>query len=101
MHCPACEAMQLGYEGMHRHLIEIHSALVEIIATGSRPSYCVKCPLCDDVYRQAIKRGHPDAGFVQEFELDIRLVGMDILVQHLIGEHPIEIGYPRGEGPHE
>jgi hypothetical protein len=100
MQCPACEAQGFGYEGMHRHLATEHPELVEISSAG-RSSYTVKCPLCDDVYRQAIKRGHPDADFIREYEDEIRLVGTDILVQHLIGEHPNEVSYDGGGDVHE
>jgi len=97
MECPTCDEASLGYESLHRHLIARHPELVAIVAKGSRPSYRVNCPLCEEVYVQAIKRGHPEDGFIEEFEVDIRLVGMDILVQHLIGEHPNEVGYHREE----
>lgn len=80
-----------GYLGLHQHLNSEHPQCVAFVARGSRHYYEVHCPSCELVYSQAIKSGQVDDEFVEEFQAEIRLVGSDILVQHLIGEHPSEV----------
>lgn len=82
---------QGSYHAVHAHLVDAHPELV-VIESGQRPSYAVRCPVCGDSYRQAIKRGRADSAFVAAFERDVRVVGMDIVLQHVIGEHPDTVG---------
>jgi len=76
---------------LHAHLVDAHGETVRI-DRGARPSYEVRCPLCGEHYRQAIKRGRADRSFLEVFEHDVRVVGADILLQHLIGQHPEAMG---------
>lgn len=92
MHCFTCATGELGYEGLHRHLLEAHPELVTVEVDGPTPQFVVACPCCPEQYRQAIKRGRVGADFVQEFAAEIRLVATDICVQHLIGEHGAALG---------
>ena len=49
--------------------------------------YVVECPECGAVHEQPIKPRSTDPSFVEEFEAEIRLVGFDMLVNHLMAEH--------------
>ncbi|ACU53911.1 hypothetical protein Afer_0972 [Acidimicrobium ferrooxidans DSM 10331] len=82
---------QGSYRSLHAHLVDAHPELV-VIESGPRPSYALRCPVCGEAYRQAIKRGRADRDFVAAFERDVRVVGMDIMLQHVIGEHPDAVG---------
>jgi len=90
--CALCADAQGNYQVLHSHLLQAHADQVVIEEEGTRRYYRVVCPLCEESYRQAIKSGHAGQPFVEEFEKDIRLVGSDILLQHLIGEHPEGMG---------
>ncbi len=97
--CAVCEGVRGDYQALHAHLLQSHAEQVVIEQEGTRRYYRVVCPLCQESYRQALKSGHAGQPFVEEFEEDIRLVGSDILLQHLIGEHPSEMGLAEvGEG---
>lgn len=92
MNCPICEDYSGDYRAMHQHLLAHHPEQVKIGTQANKQYFEVDCPLCDENYRQLIKRGNVGSDFVQEFEPDIRLVGSDILLQHLIGEHSASLG---------
>ncbi|MHB8296634.1 MAG: hypothetical protein ACYDH5_18890 [Acidimicrobiales bacterium] len=86
MRCPWCE-----FEGqprqLHAHLAERHEEGVTFEERGSRMIYAVKCPLCGEGYEHPIKPGSNDPSFLQEYQREIRLVGFDMLVNHMLGEH--------------
>lgn len=90
--CPSCEGFWGDYRALHQHLFSSHPSQVRIGTEGRQRYFEVLCPLCDETYRQSIKRGSAGGEFVDEFEPDIRLVGSDILLQHLIGEHASSLG---------
>jgi hypothetical protein len=92
LRCGVCAGVTGDYQALHRHIFNDHQELVVIERDGPRMYYRVVCPICSQSYRQAIKGGMADEEFVSEFESDIRLVGSDILLQHLIGEHSVEMG---------
>ena len=95
MHCPFCT-----FEGpprtLHAHLGEQHGNAVRFEERGGRSFYALTCPLCGDGYEREIKPRGRDPGFVDEFSAQIRLVALDMLVNHLIGEHE-ELDLPAGE----
>jgi hypothetical protein len=86
VHCPFC-----SFEGpprtLHAHLGEHHADAVRFEERGGRSFYALTCPLCGDGYEREIKPRGRDPGFVDEFSAQIRLVALDMLVNHLIGEH--------------
>jgi hypothetical protein len=92
MHCFCGTTDDLGYEGLHAHLLAAHPELVSVEVLGGRPRFVVACPLCDAQYVQQIKRGQATGTFVEEYAHEIRLVAADICAQHLIGEHPVALG---------
>jgi hypothetical protein len=84
--CPFC-----SFEGpprvLHAHLGEQHADAVRFEDRGGRSFYALTCPLCGDGYEREIKPRGRDPGFVDEFSTQIRLVALDMLVNHLMGEH--------------
>jgi len=95
VHCPFC-----SFEGpprqLHAHLGEQHSDAVRFEDRGGRSFYALDCPLCGDGYEREIKPRGRDPGFVDEFSAQIRLVALDMLVNHLLGEHE-ELEVPEEE----
>jgi hypothetical protein len=72
---------------LHAHLGDRHADAVRFEERGGRSFYALTCPLCGDGYEREIKPRGRDPGFVDEFSAQIRLVALDMLVNHLIGEH--------------
>jgi hypothetical protein len=72
---------------LHAHLGEQHGDVVRFEDRGGRSFYALTCPICGDGYEREIKPRGRDPGFVDEFSAQIRLVALDMLVNHLIGEH--------------
>ena len=86
MDCPFC-----SFEGpprtLHAHLGSEHADAVRFEERGGRSFYALTCPLCGDGYEREIKPRGRDPGFVEAFSAQIRLVALDMLVNHLMGEH--------------
>ncbi len=95
MHCPFC-----SFEGpprtLHAHLGDQHGDAVHFEERGGRSFYALTCPICGDGYEREIKPRGRDPGFVDEFSAQIRLVALDMLVNHLMGEHE-EVELPSDE----
>jgi hypothetical protein len=72
---------------LHAHLGEQHADAVRFEEKSGRSFYTLTCPICGDGYEREIKPRGRDPGFVQEFQAQIRLVALDMLVNHLLGEH--------------
>jgi hypothetical protein len=86
MTCPYC-GLQAPPRQLHAHLAEAHPEGVAFVERGSRRFYALDCPICHAGYEQAIKPGVGDPAILVELEREIRLVGFDMLVNHLLGEH--------------
>lgn len=86
MNCPWCEYVG-SPRPLHAHLGETHPEVVRILVEDHRQSYSIECPYCGDGYTQPIKPRGRDAGFLDEYAAQIRLVALDTLVNHLIAEH--------------
>ena len=86
MHCPFC-----SFDGpprsLHAHLGDQHADAVQFEERGGRSFYALACPICGDGYEREIKPRGRDPGFVDEFSTQIRMVALDMLVNHLMGEH--------------
>ena len=86
MHCPFC-----SFDGpprsLHAHLGDQHADAVRFEERGGRSFYALACPICGDGYEREIKPRGRDPGFVDEFSTQIRMVALDMLVNHLMGEH--------------
>jgi hypothetical protein len=87
MSCPWCEFTG-GPRALQGHLTEDHP---EGVTFGQRANgtrfYEITCPICDVSYDQRIKPRSQDAGFLEEFQREIRLVAFDMMVNHLVAEH--------------
>ena len=94
MNCPFC-SFEAPPRGLHAHLGEQHPDAVVFEDKGGRSFYSLTCPICGDGYEREIKPRGRDPGFVDEFSAQIRLVAMDMLVNHLMGEHE-ELEIPDG-----
>lgn len=60
------------------------------MTTGGRYGkvfYEITCPRCGARYEHVVRKGARDPDFVAEFEPQIRMVAMDMLVHHLMAEH--------------
>lgn len=86
MKCPWCE-LETSPRSLHAHLADEHSDRVELKEDRGRTLYSIACPICGDSYERAIKPRSLDPSFLDEHEREIRLVGFDMLVNHLIAEH--------------
>lgn len=86
MRCPVCE-LDAPWRELHRHLADAHPELVSFEYRDGRSSYRLTCPVCGVGYEQAIKPRLLDPEFLAEYETEIRLVGLDMLLNHLVGEH--------------
>lgn len=86
MKCPCCT-----YEGslrpLHRHLADNHPELVRFEDRSTRRVYALNCPVCGVGYEQTIKPRLNDPEFIAQYENEIRLVALDMLLNHLVGEH--------------
>jgi hypothetical protein len=99
LNCPFC-SFEGPPRGLHAHLGEQHPDAVRFEDRSGRSFYSVTCPICGDGYEREIKPRGRDPGFVDEFSTQIRLVAMDMLVNHLMGEHE-ELEIPEGDEPDE
>ncbi len=86
MHCPFC-SFEAPPRTLHAHLGDQHADAVRVEERGGRSFYALTCPICGDGYEREIKPRGRDTGFVDEFSAQIRLVALDMLVNHLLGEH--------------
>lgn len=86
MTCPRCD-FEGSWRPLHRHLADAHPDLVSFEERSGRRVYLLSCPQCGASYEQTIKPRLNDPEFVAEFENEIRLVALDMLLHHLVGEH--------------
>lgn len=86
MTCPWCE-FEGGPRALQAHLTDVHPEGVTFGERGGNRFYAITCPVCDVSYDQRIKPRSQDAGFIDEFQREIRLVAFDMLVNHLVAEH--------------
>jgi len=81
---------------LHAHLGAQHADAVVFQEKNGRSFYSLTCPICGDGYEREVKPRGRDPGFVDEFSAQIRLVALDMLVNHLLGEHE-ELELPHEE----
>lgn len=89
MRCPYCDH-EATPRALHAHLDTDHPDEVVLTESSGRLVYKVTCPRCDSHYEQAVKGRAATAAFAAEHAREIRLVGFDMLVNHLIAEHATE-----------
>ena len=84
--CPWCE-FAAGPRALHAHLGEQHGDVVATSQRHGKVFYEVTCPRCGARYEHVVRKGARDPEFVAEFEPQIRMVALDMLVHHLVAEH--------------
>ena len=88
MNCPFCD-FEAGPRALHAHLGERHGDAVTAGERGDKAYYQVICPRCGDRYQHVVRKGARDPAFLTEFEREIQLVALDMLVNHLLAEHEL------------
>lgn len=86
MRCPFCD-----FEGqmrqLHAHLGDQHPQAVQTEERNGNHYYSVTCPVCGDRYEHSLRKGRRDPAFLEEFDKEIRMVALDMLIHHLMAEH--------------
>ncbi len=93
MDCPWCD-FTAPPRALHAHLGERHGDAVTAGERNGKAYYQVSCPRCGARYQHVVRKGARDPEFLTEFEREIQLVALDMLVHHLMAEH----GQPETEG---
>ena len=86
MRCPWC-TVDGSPRALHAHLADAHGSIVRTDERNGNHYYAVTCPRCDAVYEHAVRKGRRDPAFLEEFDREIRMVALDMLVHHLVAEH--------------
>ncbi len=86
--CPFCDERGARHE-VHAHIVTAHPERLE---TGhdeqsGRMHYRVACPVCEDSYEHRVKPRSRDADFLETFAAEIRMVGFDMLLNHMEAAH--------------
>ncbi len=97
MDCPFCDTRATP-RALHSHLEAVHPEQVLLAESARGLVYKVACPLCGAQHEQQVKGRAGTAAFAAEHAREIRLVGFDMLVNHLIAEHATDDG-PTDTGP--
>lgn len=69
------------------HVLEAHPDRVETEMWLNRMSYGVTCPQCGESYHRQMRKAARNPEFVNEFDREIRLVALDMLLTHIQAEH--------------
>ena len=88
MRCPFCD-FEAGPRALHAHLGERHGDAVIATADEGHARYEITCPRCGARYQHVVRKGRRDPAFLTEFEREIQLVALDMLVSHLRAEHEL------------
>ncbi len=88
MNCPWCD-FAAQPRALHAHLGERHSDAVVATAEQGNARYEITCPQCGERYQHVVRKGRRDPAFLTEFEREIQLVALDMLVNHLLAEHEV------------
>ncbi len=89
MNCVVC-GFEDTWKKIHAHMSGTHLDLVALDRAGDRFFYEVSCPLCDWKFRKEVNPHGRDAGFMDTYEREIRLVAVDLLLYHLVESHEKE-----------
>lgn len=86
--CPYCSARGARTE-VHRHMVDAHPERVEMWTdeTTGRMRYRVACPCCGADYKHRVKPRSRDPSFLTTFAAEVRMVGFDMLLNHMTAEH--------------
>lgn len=86
--CPFC-AESGDRMHVHRHLVDAHPERIETWtdANTGRMRYRVECPRCGADYEHRVKPRSKDPTFLETFATEVRMVGFDMLLNHMTAEH--------------
>lgn len=86
--CPYCSERGARTE-VHRHMVDVHPERVETWKdeTTGRMRYRVACPRCGADYEHRVKPRSRDPSFLTTFATEVRMVGFDMLLNHMTAEH--------------
>jgi len=87
MNCPLCDFGAAAPQALHAHLGERHGDAVTTSERHGKAFYEITCPRCGARYEHAVRKGAHDPGFLAEFEQEIQMVALDMLLHHLMAEH--------------
>ena len=87
MMCPFCDTDAGPPRALHAHLGEQHGDAVVATTEGGHARYAITCPRCGARYQHVVRKGVRDPEFLTEFEREIQLVALDMLINHLLAEH--------------
>jgi hypothetical protein len=87
MNCPLCDFGAAAPQALHAHLGERHGDAVTTSERHGKAFYEITCPRCGARYEHAVRKGAYDPGFLAEFEQEIQMVALDMLLHHLMAEH--------------
>lgn len=98
MNCPWCD-FEAGPRALHGHLSERHGDAVVTTGDERHARYQITCPRCGQRYEHSLRKVRRDPSFLTEFEREIQLVALDMLLSHLLAEHePSETHEPSQTG---
>jgi len=86
VNCPWCD-FAAGPRALHAHLGERHRDAVVASAGDGKARYEITCPRCGARYQHLVRKGARDPEFLTEFEREIQMVALDMLIHHLMAEH--------------
>ena len=86
MNCPWCD-FEADPRALHAHLGERHGGAVSTSERHSKTFYEITCPRCGARYEHVVRKGAHDPRFLAEFEQEIQMVALDMLLHHLMAEH--------------
>jgi hypothetical protein len=89
VNCPWCEYAAPA-RALHAHFGERHRYAVETDERNGNYYYAVSCPVCGERYEHSLRKVRRDPDFLREFDNEIRMVALDMLVHHLVAEHEAE-----------
>jgi hypothetical protein len=86
VNCPLCD-FDAPPQMLHAHLGERHGDAVTTSERHGKVFYEITCPRCGARYEHVVRKGARDPGFLAEFEQEIQMVALDMLLHHLMAEH--------------
>lgn len=91
--CPYCGEAGTRQE-VHLHLVGAHGHELETWtdAETGRMHYRIACPVCGDAYEHRVKPRSRDTSFLERFAHEIRMVGFDMLLNHVEAAHDPSAG---------
>jgi hypothetical protein len=86
--CPFCPEEGARVD-IHRHMVDAHPEQIEAWtdAKSGRMRYRVVCPICGADYEHRVKPRSTDPTFLTTFATEVRMVGFDMLLNHITAEH--------------